>query len=81
MIAGYPRAAEFSFSTEFVGVDLLAATGCLPSRFQVTGSNRRTDAGGGSFEKRTRFTLEVLKSPCEVTVVSGTNVRRWRGIE
>jgi len=81
MIAGYPRAAEFSFSAVFDGVELLAATGCLPSRFQVTGSNRRTDAGGGSFEKRTRFTLEVLKSPCEVTVVSGTNVRRWRGIE
>ena len=64
VIAGYRRAAEFSISAVFDGVELLVETGCLPNQFQATGSNRRTDACGGSLEKRTRFTLEVLKSTC-----------------
>ena len=44
----------------------LAATGYLPNQFQVTGSNRRTDAYGGSLEGRTRFTLEVIEALCDV---------------
>lgn len=40
--------------------------GYLPNQFQVTGSNRRTDAYGGTLEKWTRFTLEVVKALCDV---------------
>jgi N-ethylmaleimide reductase len=47
-------------------MELHAATGYLPNQFQVTGSNRRTDAYGGFLEKRTRFTLEVIEALCGV---------------
>src|SRR3954447_21005673 len=66
VIAEYRRAAELSVTAGFDGVGLHAATGYLPNQFQVTGSNRRTDAYGGSLENRTRFTLEVLEALCSV---------------
>jgi N-ethylmaleimide reductase len=55
-----------SITAGFDGVELHAATGYLPNQFHVTGSNRCTDACGGSLERRTRFTLEVLKALCSV---------------
>jgi N-ethylmaleimide reductase len=66
VIAEYRRAAAFSVTAGFDGVELHAATGYLPNQFQVTGSNRRTDAYGGSLEGRTRFTLEVIETLCGV---------------
>ena len=66
VIEEYRRAAELSITAGFDGVELHAATGYLPNQFQVTGSNRRTDAYGGSLEKRTRFTLEVVEVLCGV---------------
>jgi N-ethylmaleimide reductase len=62
VVAEYRRAAELSVEASFDGVELHAATGYLPNQFQVTGSNHRTDAYGGSLEKRTRFTLEVIEA-------------------
>ena len=62
VIEEYRRAAELSITAGFDGVELHAATGYLPNQFQVTGSNRRTDAYGGSLERRTRFTLEVIEA-------------------
>lgn len=62
----YRRSAELSIAAGFDGVELHAATGYLPNQFQVTGSNRRTDAYGGSLEGRTRFTMEVLDALCSV---------------
>ncbi len=55
-----------SITAGFDGVKLHAATGYLPNQFQVTGSNRRTDAYGGSLEGRTRFTIEVIEALCGV---------------
>lgn len=66
VVEEYRRAAELSLTAGFDGVELHAATGYLPNQFQVTGSNRRTDAYGGSLEGRTRFTLEVIKTLCRV---------------
>ena len=66
VIEEYRRAAELSITAGFDGVELHAATGYLPNQFQVTGSNRRTDAYGGSLERRTRFTLEVIEGLCSV---------------
>jgi N-ethylmaleimide reductase len=65
-VAEYRRAAEWSMTAGFDGVELHAATGYLPNQFQVTGSNRRTGAYGGSLQKRTRFTLEVIEALCGV---------------
>lgn len=66
VVKEYRRAAVLSVAAGFDGVELHAATGYLPNQFQVTGSNRRTDAYGGSLENRSRFTLEVLEALCEV---------------
>src|ERR1043165_2479256 len=66
VIEEYRRAAELSVTAGFDGVELHAATGYLPNQFQVTGSNRRTDAYGGSLENRTRFRLEVIEALCDV---------------
>lgn len=66
VIEEYRRAAELSLKAGFDGVELHAATGYLPNQFQVTGSNHRTDAYGGSLENRTRFTLEVMDALCAV---------------
>lgn len=66
VVQEYRRAAEFSITAGFDGVELHAATGYLPNQFQVTGSNRRTDGYGGSLAGRSRFTLEVLEALCEV---------------
>jgi N-ethylmaleimide reductase len=66
VVEEYRRAAELSVKAGFDGVELHAATGYLPNQFQVTGSNRRTDAYGGSLERRTRFTLEVIEALCGV---------------
>src|SRR5436309_2407355 len=64
VVAEYRWAAELSLTAGFDGVELHAATGYLPNQFQVTGSNRRTDAYGGSLENRTRFTLEIGRASC-----------------
>jgi N-ethylmaleimide reductase len=66
VVEEYRRAAELSIVAGFDGVELHAATGYLPNQFQVTGSNRRFDAYGGSLENRTRFTLDVVKALCGV---------------
>src|SRR4051794_41544587 len=66
VIEEYRRAAEPSIMAGFDGVELHAATGYLPNQFQVTGSNRRQDAYGGSPENRSRFTLEVVEALCSV---------------
>jgi N-ethylmaleimide reductase len=66
VVEEYRRAAELSITAGFDGVELHAATGYLPNQFQVTGSNRRIDAYGGSLEGRTRFTLDVLEALCSV---------------
>jgi len=66
VVEEYRRAAKLSITAGFDGVELHAATGYLPNQFQVTGSNRRTDAYGGSLEGRTRFTLEVIEALCRL---------------
>ena len=75
VIEEYRRAAELSIAAGFDGVELHAATGYLPNQFQVTGSNRRTDAYGGSLEKRTRFTLEVVEALCGVRGANRVGVK------
>jgi len=43
----------------FDGVEIHGANGYLPDQFTRDGTNRRTDAYGGSVENRARFPLEV----------------------
>jgi N-ethylmaleimide reductase len=60
VIAEYAHATRNAIEAGFDGVELHAASGYLPMQFLSTGANHRTDAYGGSLEKRLRFVLETL---------------------
>ncbi len=58
----YRKAAARAKAAGFDGVELHAANGYLPDQFLQDGSNKRTDAYGGSIENRSRFLLEVVEA-------------------
>jgi N-ethylmaleimide reductase len=60
IVADYRKAAERAKAAGFDGVELHAANGYLPDQFLRDGSNKRTDAYGGSIENRSRFLLEIV---------------------
>ena len=62
IVEDYRRAAERAKAAGFEGVELHAANGYLPDQFLQDGSNKRTDAYGGSIENRSRFVLEVVQA-------------------
>src|SRR6202041_3348109 len=62
IIEDYRRAAERAKAAGFEGVELHGANGYLPDQFLQDGTNKRTDAYGGSIENRSRFLLEVLEA-------------------
>src|SRR5882757_11513013 len=59
IVTQFRQAAENAKEAGFDGVELHGANGYLLDQFLRDGSNRRTDAYGGSIESRTRFPLEV----------------------
>jgi N-ethylmaleimide reductase len=61
VVEDYRKAAERAKAAGFDGVELHAANGYLPDEFLQDGSNKRTDAYGGSVENRSRFLLEVVE--------------------
>ena len=58
-VRDYRRAARLARQAGFDGVEVHAANGYLIEQFLSSGSNRRTDAYGGSVENRMRFLDEV----------------------
>jgi N-ethylmaleimide reductase len=60
IVEDYRKAAERAKSAGFDGVELHAANGYLREQFLQDGSNKRTDAYGGSTQDRSRFLLEVV---------------------
>jgi N-ethylmaleimide reductase len=61
IVEDYRKAAERAKAAGFDGVELHAANGYLQDQFLQDGSNKRTDAYGGSIQNRTRFLLEVVQ--------------------
>ena len=61
IVAQFRAAAENAKAAGFDGVELHGANGYLLDQFLRDGSNRRTDAYGGSIENRARFPLEVTQ--------------------
>jgi N-ethylmaleimide reductase len=62
IVEDHRKAAARAKAACFDGVELHAANGYLPDQFLQDGSNRRTDAYGGSIENRSRFLLEVVEA-------------------
>jgi N-ethylmaleimide reductase len=60
VVEDYRKAATRARAAGFDGVELHAGNGYLPDQFLQDGSNKRTDAYGGSIENRSRFLLEVV---------------------
>jgi N-ethylmaleimide reductase len=56
----YRRAACNALAAGFDGVEIHAANGYLIEQFLRDSTNKRTDAYGGSREKRARFALEIV---------------------
>ena len=66
VVEEYRAAAARAKAAGFDGVELHGANGYLPDQFLQNGSNKRTDAYGGSIEHRTRFMLEVIEAMSSV---------------
>ena len=66
LVADYRRAFENVKHAGFDGVEVHAANGYLLDEFMKSGTNRRTDAYGGSVENRCRLTLEVVDAAIAV---------------
>ncbi|WP_246795055.1 alkene reductase [Burkholderia perseverans] len=75
LVAQFRRASERAMEAGFDGVELHSANGYLTDQFLQDGSNVRTDAYGGTLEKRARFLLEVVEAMTSVWGGNRTAVR------
>ena len=57
----FKRGAANALEAGFDGVEIHGANGYLLDQFAKDGTNKRTDAYGGSIENRARLMLEVSK--------------------
>ncbi len=71
----YVQAAKNAIVAGFDGVELHGANGYLIDQFLNTASNQRTDAYGGSVEKRNRFALEVAQKVVTAIGAERTGIR------
>jgi N-ethylmaleimide reductase len=62
LVGSFRQAAERGVAAGFDGVEIHAANGYLFDQFLQDGSNKRTDAYGGSIENRSRFLLAVTSA-------------------
>src|SRR5471030_230428 len=62
IVADFAQATRNAREAGFDGVELHGANGYLQDQFLQDGSNRRTDAYGGSIENRARLMLETAKA-------------------
>ena len=75
IVEDYRTAAENAKKASFDGVELHGANGYLIDQFLRDGSNKRTDAYGGSIENRTRLLAEVLAALTSVWPAKRVGVR------
>ena len=85
IVEDYRRAAERAKTAGFDGAELHGANGYFVDQFLQDGSNKRTDAYGGSIENRAGLLLEIVQAMAAVFGGDRTAVRigpngRWNGI-
>lgn len=71
----FARAANRARECGFDGAEIHAANGYLIDQFIRDGSNRRTDAYGGTVQKRLRFLLEVTEAAAKAWSPARIGVR------
>ncbi|KAF2094189.1 FMN-linked oxidoreductase [Rhizodiscina lignyota] len=74
-IGDFGSAAKNAVEAGFDGVEVHGANGYMIDQFTQDNCNKRTDAWGGSVEKRARFCIEVTKSCIEAIGVDRVGVR------
>ena len=62
IVDGFKRGAANAIAAGFDGVEIHGANGYLLDQFAKDGTNKRTDAYGGSIENRAKLMLEVSKA-------------------
>lgn len=77
VIAGFVAGARRAQAAGFDGIEIFAAYNALVDQFWTPWSNRRTDAWGGSFDARMRFSctlLEQIRGACGDDFILGLAV-------
>ncbi len=75
IVENFAQAARNAREAGFDGVEIHAANGYLLQQFLESGSNKRTDAYGGTIENRARLTLEVVDAVVATWDADHTGVR------
>jgi N-ethylmaleimide reductase len=75
IIDDFRRGTENALAAGFDGVEIHGANGYLLDQFAKDGSNKRTDAYGGSIENRAKLMLEVSKAVAAVAGSERTGIR------
>ncbi|MGV7241658.1 alkene reductase [Caballeronia sp. M23-90] len=75
LIESFRQASARAKDAGFDGVELHNANGYLADTFLQDGTNKRTDAYGGTVEKRARFSLELVEAFASVWGADRVGVR------
>lgn len=75
IIDDFKKAAANAREAGFDGVEIHGANGYLLDQFARDGSNKRTDAYGGSIENRARLMLEIAKAVTNEIGADRTGIR------
>jgi N-ethylmaleimide reductase len=75
IIDGFRQGAANAIEAGFDGVEIHGANGYLLDQFAKDGTNKRTDAYGGSIENRARLMLEVSKAVSAEVGAEKTGIR------
>jgi N-ethylmaleimide reductase len=75
LVRQYVRGARSALEAGFDGVEIHGANGYLLDQFLESGTDKRTDAYGGSVENRARLLLEVVEAVSEVWEPDRVGVR------
>jgi N-ethylmaleimide reductase len=75
IVADFRRSARLAIEAGFDGVEIHGANGYLLDQFAKDGTNKRTDAYGGSIENRAKLMLEVSKAVADEIGADRTGIR------
>ena len=75
IIDDFKRGTENALAAGFDGVEIHGANGYLLDQFAKDGTNKRTDAYGGSIENRAKLMLEVSKAVAAEAGAERTGIR------